>query len=225
MKPRKVNMEIPMFNPKPAKKEWWKSNCEAVAAAVIANREEFLAHRKKVFAPLEKNVRLVYLRLTPLDLATADGKDFREIRTIRRMDMSNTGGSFPPQPIACLVTRFTNGPDRVVMAYQYSSTDPFDKFNKMLGRELALNRLAKQPFTVSGPIGTTAKQLKYAATECLSGKALSNPNITGIPVTKAGRRIVMSCIKWLEMTDLAMQKAKETNSKATDESFQAGAPA
>jgi hypothetical protein len=164
-------MEIPKGLSKEEKRVWWEQNKTEVQKEADKARE--IRETRKENLSIPKDVRLVYLRI----------------------------GN---QPIGCFVTRLIShkaGDDSIhTMEFQYSAYCRKDRYDRSIGKALALERLEECPYIVVGTYNTTPYQLKYAATECLAGHVPTDSRISGRAL-KTPVRIARAAKEWLDFRD------------------------
>jgi hypothetical protein len=164
-------MEIPKGLSKEEKKVWWETNKSDIWDE--SKTKELVKSLRKEKLSIPKDVRLVYLRI----------------------------GN---QPIGCFVTRLIShkaGDDSThMMEFQYSAYCRKDRYDRSIGKALALERLEESPYIVVGTYNTTPYQLKYAATECLAGHVPTDSRISGRAL-KTPVRIARAAKEWLDFRD------------------------
>jgi hypothetical protein len=164
-------MEIPKGLSKEEKKVWWETNKSDIWDESKTKKLVKSLRKEKLSIP--KDVRLVYLRI----------------------------GN---QPIGCFVTRLIShkaGDDSIhTMEFQYSAYCRKDRYDRSIGKALALERLEECPYIVVGTYNTTPYQLKYAATECLAGHVPTDSRISGRAL-KTPVRIARAAKEWLDFRD------------------------
>ena len=140
-------MQIPVFATREEKAAWWFAN--------YAKVEEDNSKRR-----IERQVEL------------SKKKNFtlpdRSFRLVYLYDKN--------KPVCCLVTKLENDKTVNIMQYSISGYNPDDKYDRSIGRTLAIERLITTPSFVKGNF--TASELKKALIECLAIGHPINPEIS-----------------------------------------------
>jgi hypothetical protein len=197
-------MEVPVFDPRSAKKLWWDENKEFVQKATEQNAIDRAAKRKTCFDPLPKNVRLIYLK-----------KKIMVEEKFKKMSLQSNYWRTVLVPVGCLVTKYIVTKEEKYMIFQFSGLSPLDKFSREIARKLTLERLESNPLAVTGSIDSTPFELKWAITEYLAGFNPTNPKIYNYPLinpkTQPGKNVFDAAVEW--MNDKTYEMSKKQTSK------------